>query len=219
MEEIGREWLRDQVIYDDMEGMKKQIERMIEQQRQPAPNTTEELIDMGFSCENRDQTFLITDVELSAKSGVKLGIVVTYKVLRCDSTFFMEYSYKNLQGAEDVIHAIFHCVYKMNLCQECFALTDSPHRLCSKCVAHKIREEYGRIFLNMQQGEICAICQEIVYTTRLTCGHFFHKTCMVRLNKSRWFSDYCLQTGAIRCPLCRQKLTEEDAYEFFLLNS
>ena len=57
------------------------------------------------------------------------------------------------------------------------------------------------------------ICQESVYDTRLKCGHWLHHTCLLQLNSERWFDDMI----DIKCPICRQHLTDSDKNRFFIM--
>ena len=54
--------------------------------------------------------------------------------------------------------------------------------------------------IDLEEETVCTICQEsITHATQLTCGHAFHKLCLM---------DWCEKS--IECPLCRKPIETTD---------
>jgi len=92
---------------------------------------------------------------------------------------------KTIQTAMDYI---FHFSSRFKLCSECLSLY--KQNTCDKC-------DFFKGFYLTHKKEIinCGICKEPTYRTRLPCGHLFHQTCLLRLEKQD-----------IKCPLCRSPI-------------
>ena len=142
-------------------------------------------------------------------------MTVYYNVFHCASTSSMSLDLKGLKNPKEMIDGIFHVVFDMRLCKECFRLTDDPSQCCQKCMSHKIRNEYALKARNIVIPPTeCAICLDEVYYSRLTCGHYFHKTCFIKQNTSTWFYDD--GSFIMKCPVCRTYISESDKISFFL---
>jgi hypothetical protein len=121
----------------------------------------------------------------------------------------------NLRDADDLVHAIFYCLYDMDLCRECFTLTESKLRLCMECIPQKIRDEYACVHKNQEPPPCCPICLEPVYHSALSCRHFLHKTCFIKQNSRLWYNEKIVD---IKCPICRKVIQDEDKSNFFMYN-
>ena len=213
-------WIHDTMSFDNLDGMKSYVDttlKLMQDDLNNAPRSESVTRKILFHCESADKTFLITGLNiLKETENNNIGITIEYRVYHCDYSYILDYEIHGLRDAEDVVHAIFHCVLDMHLCKECFTLTSSEHQLCNTCIPNRIREEYSRVHRGNTNIDVCTICMETVYTSRIRCGHSFHRTCLIGLCKNRWFDE---NTKPIKCPLCRAEITSEDKYDYFMYSS
>lgn len=213
-------WIHETVNFDNMEGMTNYVETTLKlMQDDLNTSTRSESITrkIPFHCESADKTFVVTCLDIFKEAGHNtIGITVGYRIYHCDYSYIFDYDIHGLRDAEDVVHAVFHCVLDMHLCKECFMLTSSEHQLCNTCIPNRIREEYSRVHRGNTNIDVCTICMETVYLSRIRCGHSFHRTCLIGLCKNRWFDE---NTKPIKCPLCRAEITSEDKYDYFMYSS
>lgn len=99
---------------------------------------------------------------------------------------------------EEALKKIFDFTSAHSLCNECGMLLETGQP-CQQCLFFVYYRKYQGM-----SNQLCAICQEDVVRTTLSCGHSFHLTCLTKMNP----------TG-IRCPVCRQELTGEEVEDFF----
>jgi len=206
-------WLLNKASFENIEEMIVCVGVVMEKLVESEPST------VRFNCESADRTFLVSSFDILRDEETEYCILVRYRVYYCDYAYLMETEIMGLKDATDIVHAVFHCVIDMKLCKECFALTSSDHQLCPTCIPNKIREDYIKLHRaenedKMSSGsKVCTICMEPVCVSRLRCGHFFHRTCLIRLGRSQWYDD---DARTIRCPMCRTIITAEDKYDFFM---
>jgi hypothetical protein len=209
-------WTRGEILYENMEEMKRYFTIQIQASLKEEKDKT-----IPFPCDNKDRSFMMYDIVFYHIKNDKeitppiLCIELNYKMYHCDATEYISYDIMGLRDAEDVIQAIFYCLFDMEPCRECYNLTDSKHHLCMQCIPQKIRDEYALVH-KQQQGKTCSICFEPVYVSSLSCGHFFHKTCFIKQNPYLWYSSRIAKTNTIKCPLCRIAIQPEDEYLFFM---
>lgn len=190
------------VMYQDLDGMVAHLETLLEKTDV-----------FHFYCEDPDHNFATSCFEWE-KTKDKYDMTLYYRVFHCDYDTSMSYEFTGIENARQMVDAVFHAIFDLRLCKECFYLTDHPDQFCQKCLSHKIRDEYARKYRQSLPTIECAICLEQVYSPRLSCGHYFHKTCFVKQNRGSWFCEDT--TPDIRCPMCREHLTESDKSDFFL---
>ena len=207
-------WLRDKISYENLEELKRHFTVLI----QSMDDDVEKEKTEPFTCDSKDRSFTISAIVLY-RVKEKLGVEIQYKIYRCDYSEHRSYDIMNLRDADDLVHAIFYCLYDMDLCRECFTLTESKHRLCMECIPQKIRDEYARVHKNQEAPSCCPICLDPVYHSHLSCGHFLHKTCFVMQNSRLWYSKTITNTMNLKCPICRKVIQDEDKNEFFLYHS
>lgn len=97
----------------------------------------------------------------------------------------------------EAIESLFRFVHDNTICIECGDLLqkDLP---CLTC-------EFFRCYQKFQGLDMtCAICQEKVYRTMLSCGHCFHYTCLTKMEPNN-----------AKCPVCRQDFTNDELEDFF----
>lgn len=120
---------------------------------------------------------------------------------------------------DQLVDFIIGIYFKRVLCPECLKLIDSADELCHYCSFHKLRNEYAIERQWMTDGidmnADCCICQNPVYNTRLKCGHPIHHTCLIQLSPFQWFYSDTTETRKLKCPMCRQPLTEYDINRYF----
>jgi hypothetical protein len=49
--------------------------------------------------------------------------------------------------------------------------------------------EYGFIHKYIDSFPTCCICLEHVYKSKLMCGHYVHKTCLIKTNPKKYFNS------------------------------
>jgi hypothetical protein len=105
------------------------------------------------------------------------------------------------ENVEDAIKKILEIPQIYVVCIECGAIL-SKSDVCQNCEFFKA---YG-IYHGLVE-QICAICQEQVYRTKLGCGHMFHYTCLTKLDPV-----------SVKCPVCRTSLSVEEVEDIFYQN-
>ena len=206
---------------DTIEKLIQHVDTLIQRKSEKEEDFLPLIPVLAFRCENVERTFMISNVEITQESDEdeeeqEYGLYLSYHVLHCSYHHSMEHVVRGKKNATEIVHAIFHCLFDYHLCQECFQLTRHPEKLCHECIPYKLRDEYGRQFRGRECSETCTICLEPVYSSRLACGHFFHKTCFVRQNPQQWYSSSDEYSMEIHCPLCRAAITDQDKNTFFL---
>lgn len=91
-------------------------------------------------------------------------------------------------GYKEAAAILFSFPQFHHICKECGGVVEKS-KACSSCLFHRLyAEQHGK-------KEVCTICQESVYRTRLPCGHHFHLTCLLQLNRI-----------GMSCPNCRMRI-------------
>jgi hypothetical protein len=168
------------------------------------------LVKVSMQCSNVTNTFRLREVKLLHQDN-ELTLTILYSVYKANKNHIL--SSTRECGADALpMDVVFDALWKYVLCPECLDLMPSSMDVCRACQIHKIRQLYG-----VQKGYItehatCMICHELVYHTRLQCGHAVHHTCVLNLNDHQWYTP----SLSLPCPLCRQPMTEHDKNRFFL---
>lgn len=174
-------------------------------------NVVQVQLDLG--CMNAENTFKINRVcfETGEEEDVII-LIIYYNVIHCsrdDMVCEIEFNVKEQKRTE----IVFDLLWNYKLCPECLVLIKKESDVCKTCMFHKIRQQYGIRKGIITEIENCMICQESVYDSKLQCGHWVHQTCLIKLNPGKWY-DESLQ---LKCPVCRQSLTEQDEERFFII--
>ena len=170
-------------------------------------------VQLDLGCMNADDTYKINRV--SFETGEEEGtimLIIYYNVIHCsrdDMISDIEINIKEHNRTE----MVFELLWNYKLCPECLFLIKKEEDVCKTCLFHKIRQQYGIRKGYITEIETCMICQEPVYNTRLHCGHWVHRTCIIQLNTGRWYDE----SLELKCPMCRQDLTEQDEEQFFII--
>jgi hypothetical protein len=88
---------------------------------------------------------------------------------------------------QNAVGKLWELIETYSLCPECCDLIEKGNS-CKNCA----------FYLLSGTKETCSICQEICCRTRLSCGHFFHKVCLLNLEYDN-----------LRCPNCRTPQTDD----------
>jgi hypothetical protein len=122
-----------------------------------------------------------------------VGKLTTYSINMCVSKSANNDAYcTNLKSLEEVADKILEWI-NIGQCNEC-GLGWGKHACSAVPLA----------ILSHSQRVVCAICQEkSLGTTKLSCGHAYHFTCLAQLQKAF-------------CPVCRRGFTECEMRTFDL---
>lgn len=170
-------------------------------------------VQLDLGCMNVENTFLINRVSFeNGDDADTIVIVIYYNVIHCSKDDLIS-DIEIKREEKNRTEMVFDLLWEYKLCPECLFLIKKEEDVCKTCLFHKIRQQYGLRKGYIKEIETCMICQEPVYDTRLHCGHYAHKTCIIKLNPSKWYDD----TLELKCPVCRQEFTEQDEENFFII--
>jgi hypothetical protein len=138
---------------------------------------------------------------------------IHYLVIHCDGDTTLTYDFPTtFVSIMDVLKAFYTLLWTSTLCSECFDIITMPSTLCSQCYPMRIMHHFGMAHNHTLYIPTCPICFEQVYSAKLHCGHYVHKTCFIKMNSERWFT----YETEVKCPLCRAEITTQDKYDYFL---
>jgi len=150
-------------------------------------------IDVQFT-RLQPQDYMLSEIELEGDGyRVDQGVVhvfIKYYVPGCTPLFTRRKHCQSLRRALEYIH---HFPILFQLCHECGNLYKTK---CEPCAFYRANQ-----LLFSSTAVSCGICQEPTYRTKLSCGHFFHRTCLFKLDRNE-----------LRCPLCRSPISQECAH-------
>jgi hypothetical protein len=151
------------------------------------------------------------------KENEKWIVSFNYVPIKCnyDSNLYYDYD-KKMDSTENILNHLLEILWKYHMCNECFYLIEPNENLCSYCVPSKIFWEYGFYHKYTDNIPLCIICLESCYKSKLECGHFVHKTCLIKLNPNEYY-EKINSDNEIKCPYCRQIITKKDKQEYFLI--
>jgi len=89
----------------------------------------------------------------------------------------------------DAVGRLWDLIDTLSLCPECCDLIEKGTS-CRNCVFYLLSVP--------KENTTCSICQETCFRTRLSCGHSFHKVCLLNLEYEN-----------LRCPNCRAPQTDD----------
>jgi hypothetical protein len=174
--------------------------------------------EFNIICINNDETFQTKSITIyqDDHDDTFLGIV-KYRVIKCDNETTISYTIEdeNLSSITMLLHSFFRLLWTSSICNECFGIVIKPEVMCKDCQPMKILYSYGIVhnYITNHSVPTCSICFDPVYYSKLKCGHYVHKTCMINMNTSNWFR----YEDEYKCPICRTILTEDDKIQFFLM--
>lgn len=128
-------------------------------------------------------------------------------------------------GVDAILDEFWSVLWNYRPCSECACqlLRIDGDPLCQQCQIHRQRNEWGIARGFMTDHYTCPVCIEPVYNTRLSCGHFIHRTCFIKMSPVVWFptkedreATHDIISQCLRCPLCRTNLSVSDVDVFFL---
>lgn len=175
---------------------------------------------LPMKCEDMNHTFLVNEILFRYdKLETLVHLDIYYNVFHTmkKQEFIFTYTMEKIELTEKVVEFIFSIFFHYKLCVECLKLIKDEGELCSICTLHKYRNVYAKEkgWLN-EQSSNCSICCCPVYNTKLQCGHYIHHTCLIQLLPFQWYYPSDIQTiKKLKCPLCRQSLTEYDLNRYF----
>ena len=138
-----------------------------------------------------------------------------YLVIHCDGDTTLTYDFPaTFASVVDVFKAFYTLLWTSTLCTECFDIITISHTntLCAQCYPMRIMHHFGMAHNHTLFIPTCPICFEQVYSAKLHCGHYVHKTCFIKMNAERWFT----YETEVKCPLCRAEINSQDKYDYFL---
>jgi len=195
--------------FRELDSFIKMIKEMVDESE--ITTTTISVVKISINCSDVDNTFMVRDIKLLRQEDEEtIEMTIYYNVYhfnkRDELSTVIEMS-KDME-MEEMIFSIFW-MYK--LCPECLELIPKTKEMCGDCMFHKIRQQYG-ISKGMIEGyDLCMICQDEVYHTKLQCGHSIHHLCILNLNPKKWYHHEL----KLKCPVCRQPFTDYDKNRFF----
>jgi hypothetical protein len=185
---------------------------------------------MPFLCENIAKTFqvhyLTFHVTASFEQKIEYSIEVNYSVFKLPEEVVFTHTLGPYETPDLLMTSFLQLFWTMRECVECLAhLCPEDNRLCSDCIHHKIRDQFGIRMGYKACHEKCPICLDDVYNNRLQCGHYIHKACLIQLYPYSWYKmidEDDFEDDIVRkmlcCPLCRSSLTVTDKQIFFALD-
>lgn len=114
---------------------------------------------------------------------------------------------KDFRNTTQLFEWILEILWVHKRCPECLGL--SENNICYACAAVKNSWEFAVAKNYTQYFPVCTICFDSVFTSRLECGHYFHKTCIV---------EYCRKNtdDVLKCPNCRTPFSRLDRQKFYI---
>lgn len=174
-------------------------------------------ISCPFTCEDPHHLFQIFDLEFhyhGMSRDKPFQCVLSYNVFKCHYDSENEHYTHNWATLKECVMEIFHILWTYRPCRECLHLTFwDESQLCKHCLPHKFMKEYGVETGKCAQIDTCAICLDPVYRSHLECGHWYHKSCFIRLHTKEWYESD--PKHVLSCPLCRIPITKQDEHTFF----
>lgn len=104
------------------------------------------------------------------------------------------------KGIEAAIQALFQFPDTHAICTEC-GLTRSSENGRAQCESCLFLEVFSD---KKGPKAVCSICHEPAFRTMLPCGHVFHMTCLLQMDRH-----------GLKCPNCRSALPSEMKRAFF----
>lgn len=168
-----------------------------------------------FECYNQENTFKINKlwIKYIKKDKFILMSHFTYNPLKTSEQSILYYDIPlELIKVKDILDCVFEILWKYKMCNECYYLIKENNSICEYCFMSKYKWEYGLSKNYIDVIPTCTICLEHVFKARLNCGHYFHKTCLIKMNPNSTYDN-----EEIKCPLCRELITKQDKIEYFLV--
>lgn len=157
-----------------------------------------------FHCKSKDHSFQITHVTKSRKNEL-IKIIVYYNIFYFQNSNELSFQPSKLfQNGEEILNYLYDILWNYKLCPECFYLVEQSQDVCQYCIPQKIFWEQKK-----ESIPTCSICFDQVYGNKLTCGHYFHLTCLMKLYPHD-------DSRPCTCPNCRVKMTSFDKKIFFM---
>jgi len=183
------------------------------QSLQPLMTTPEK--EFKMVCTNSLNTFTTKSIVVrkEEEENGRFSMSVAYRVHRCDEDMVLLHDLPGeYEHFYEVMEAFFSFLWDSTLCPECFSIIPIISSMCSECYPMRIMHQYGVVHNKTTSIPTCSICLEQVYSSRLCCGHYAHKTCFVLMNPNRWYS----YDDEYKCPICRAPITDQDRRDYFL---
>jgi hypothetical protein len=134
--------------------------------------------------------------------------IIKYRILKCYYYSIETYEIPPQESIEDLLSYFYNLLWNYKLCKECYKIV--PDRFCFECTSMQVFWEWGKLKFDAEIPQ-CSICLEDVYHSKLECGHYFHKTCLIKLNPLNWY-----HSKEIKCPNFRKVISEKDVANYFL---
>jgi len=180
---------------------------------------------MSYHSPNVDSTFHVWDFfiyteEMETKNNFEYEIVINYSITKCHPEIVHKYTLGPSSDIAFLCKEFLSFFWKYTTCPECLiGLRMLSEEVCSDCIPLKINCEFAVAEGFKSQIDGCPICLEAVYFSKLHCGHFIHKTCMVKLSEDEWYNEESMNLKPLKCPLCRTFLSSSDIKGLFTISS
>lgn len=141
----------------------------------------EEVILTGMGSDNPDE--------------ISMNAIIHYFIgnsLRLNSFRF------KMKGVRCMLDALFNLPFQSVVCKECGQIRIDKTEKCENCLFVK---DFSDIKL---KHSVCTICQDSAFRTMLPCGHCFHLTCLLQMDRQN-----------MKCPNCRQPFPPRIAFDLY----
>lgn len=145
-------------------------------------------VDLRNSCISSEQYHLFNAV-FSGEGNIEdlVKVHVNYYIHDIHS---IQTRFKILRGLQKAIEYVWSFPQMYLLCLDCCQLIKKDQE-CEECIFYKT-------FMQVQQKkQTCGICQEECFRTMLSCNHYFHRSCLIKMDPEN-----------LKCPLCRHPFDE-----------
>ena len=136
----------------------------------------------------RFQEALITGLPCITPEECKINVNIHYHIGNSNHLHCVPATVKGYKEASEYL---FTFTEKYNICTECAGIykKENDDSMCGKCIFLRFYTKEKKI------NDVCTICQDPVFRTKLPCGHMFHTTCLLEMDKKD-----------MSCPNCRMKI-------------
>ena len=214
------------ILFTDLKSFEKWLYKTASEMEEKMKRSTEKKMEyekFTFESPNFENTFQTRDCYLQIRHQPEeadeyvFEISFNYVIVKCHPNAYLDHTI----GPTDDLSALFKnfldFFWKKTTCPECLTgLRDPTMTVCESCIPKRILTEYALEHGIKKEIDVCPVCMERVYFSKLQCGHYIHKSCMVNLSESDWFDDEACESKRLRCPLCRKLISSSDIKSFFM---
>lgn len=184
----------------------------------PAQTHAHKCMEFIIHCYNVNHTFCISKLFFKKKThpeDTMLHAYISYYPIKSSSDAVLFQDLISDSSVPNVVNAMFDILWTYQLCNECYYLIPSNQSsICKHCQPSKLFWEYGLSRGYVEYIPQCMICLDPVYSSKLDCGHYVHRTCFIQMNPKDQYENNL----EIKCPCCRQSITIRDKSNYFLMD-